>query len=81
MEFIHEDNEVNKKELEFVKKDISDTFNISQEEYLDLKAFIVDGREFIHSKRKVLFINNQEYLNQDSLGKQNRTRRNLSAHH
>ena len=66
LEFIHEDNEVNEKELEFVKT-VADTFNISQEEYLDLKAFIVDGREFIHSKRKVLFINNQEYLNQDSL--------------
>ena len=50
-EFIHEDNQINEKELEFVKT-VADTFNISEDEYYDLKAFIIDGKEHIKNKKK-----------------------------
>lgn len=63
LEFIHEDHEVNDKELEFVKT-VADTFNISEEEYYDLKAFIIDGREHIKSKRKLLYIDGMADLQQ-----------------
>jgi ABC transport system ATP-binding/permease protein len=59
LEFIHEDQEVSDKELDFVKT-VADTFNISEEEYYDLKAFLIDGLEMIKSKRKLLYIDYQE---------------------
>ncbi len=58
LEFIHEDNEVNEKELDFIKT-VADTFNISEEEYYDLKAFIIDGIDLLKSKKKLLVINYQ----------------------
>jgi ABC-type multidrug transport system ATPase subunit len=59
LEFIHEDSDVTEKELDFVKT-VADTFNISEDEYYDIKAFIIDGIEVVKSKKKLLFINNQE---------------------
>jgi len=55
LEFIHEDNATSDKELDFIKT-VADTFNISEEEYLELKAFIIDGLDLIKNKKKVLLI-------------------------
>jgi len=57
LEFIHEDNVVTEKELDFVKT-VADTFNISEEEYFDLKHYIIDGIKYIKSQKKLLLINN-----------------------
>ncbi len=59
LEFIHEDNAVSDKELDFIKT-VADTFNISEEEYLELKAFIIDGIDKIKAQKKVLQIDNKE---------------------
>jgi len=59
LEFIHEDQEVSEKELDFVKT-VADTFNISEEEYFDIKAFLIDGIEMIKFKRKLLYIDYQD---------------------
>lgn len=58
LEFIHEDNSISDKELDFIKT-VAETFNIGEDEYFDLKAYIIDGIEFIKAKRKMLFIDNQ----------------------
>jgi ABC transport system ATP-binding/permease protein len=68
LEFISEDSQLNEKELDFVKT-VADTFNISEEEYYDLKAFIIDGFEYIKSKKKTLYINN---LDKDEFYAQNK---------
>jgi ABC transport system ATP-binding/permease protein len=57
LEFIHEDNIITEKELDFVKT-VADTFNISESEYFDLKHYIIDGVKHINSEKKLLLINN-----------------------
>ena len=57
LEFIHEDYVVTDKELDFVKT-VADVFNISEEEYYNLKAFIIDGIKNVQSKRNVLIVDN-----------------------
>jgi ABC-type multidrug transport system ATPase subunit len=59
LEFIHEDSMVTDKELDFVKT-VADTFNISEEEYFDLKAFLIDGFDKIKYKKKILYIDYQD---------------------
>jgi ABC-type multidrug transport system ATPase subunit/recombinational DNA repair protein RecR len=59
LEFIHEDNVVTEKELDFVKT-VADTFNISESEYFDLKYYIIDGIKYIRSEKKLLLINNKK---------------------
>jgi ABC-type multidrug transport system ATPase subunit len=57
LEFIHEDYVVTDKELDFVKT-VADVFNISENEYFNLKAFIIDGIKHVQSKRNVLIVDN-----------------------
>ncbi|MEN8122081.1 MAG: ATP-binding cassette domain-containing protein [Bacteroidota bacterium] len=59
LEFIHEDYVITEKELDFVKT-VADTFNISEEEYRNLKAIIIDGIEFIKVRKRVLLINSNQ---------------------
>lgn len=58
LEFIHEDFVVTDKELDFVKT-VADTFNISEDEYFDLKHYIIDGTETVRSQKKLLLIKSQ----------------------
>ncbi|MDF1548015.1 MAG: ATP-binding cassette domain-containing protein [Bacteroidales bacterium] len=64
LEFIHEDFEVTEKELDFVKT-VAETFNISEEEYYDLKYYIIDGIEHIKTKKKVLLIDSKSELTKE----------------
>jgi ABC transport system ATP-binding/permease protein len=59
LEFIYSSNEISEQEFEFVKT-VADVFNISNEEFLLIKAFIEDGLEVIADNPNILVINNNE---------------------
>ncbi len=58
-EFIGSDTKITEKELDFIKT-VSDVFNISDEEYADIKSLIIDGVEQIKEQRKLLIISNKK---------------------
>ncbi len=59
LEFIYSSNEISEQEFEFVTT-VADTFNIPNEEFLLLKAFIEDGLEVIPNNPNILVINDKE---------------------
>ena len=61
MEFINKSEGVSEEELDFVKT-VSDTFNISSDEYFNIKAFVIENIEAIPGKKELLIIdNNKEF--------------------
>ena len=65
LEFIHSSEEISEQENEFVTT-VADTFNISLDEYNQLKAFIEDRAEKIPDTPNILVINNKENGYQNS---------------
>ena len=59
LEFIYSSNEISDQEHEFVIT-VAETFNISNEEFNQLKAFIEDTSDKIPNSPDILVINNQE---------------------
>lgn len=59
LEFIYSSDEISEQENEFVIT-VADTFNISVEEYNQLRAFIEDTAEKIPNTPNILVINNKE---------------------
>lgn len=59
LEFIHSSNEISDQEYEFVIT-VADTFNIPNEEFNHIKAFIEDREEKIPNTSDILVINNKE---------------------
>lgn len=57
LEFIHEDSDITENELDFIKT-VADVFNISTEEYGEIKNFMIDGVEKIQTQKKLLIIDN-----------------------
>ncbi len=64
-EFIGSDTAISDKELDFIKT-VSDVFNISEEEYSDIKSFVIDGTEHIKEQKKLLTIENNTADNVNS---------------
>jgi len=58
LEFIWSDREITDGEIRFIKT-VADTFNISESEYNNCKAFIFEGKPDNISKDRVLIIDNQ----------------------
>ena len=58
LEFIYSDKEISEGELRFIKT-VADTFNISESEYNNCKAFIFEGKPDNIEQDKVLIIDNQ----------------------
>jgi len=59
LEFIYSSNEISEQENEFVIT-VADTFNISVEEFNQLRAFVEDTAEKIPNTPNILVINNKE---------------------
>lgn len=59
LEFIYSSNEISEQEHEFVIT-VADTFNISTEEFNQLKSFVEDKEEKIPNTPNILVINNKE---------------------
>lgn len=59
LEFIYSSDEISEQENEFVIT-VADTFNISAEEFAQLRAFIEDTAEKIPNTPNILVINNKE---------------------
>jgi ABC transport system ATP-binding/permease protein len=59
LEFIHSGDEINSDDLEFVKT-VADTFNISEQEYFNIKTFILDNPNDIPEKGRLLLIDNRK---------------------
>ncbi len=59
LEFIHSSEEISDQEHEFVIT-VAETFNISNEEFNQLKDFVEDKSELIPNSPKILVINNKE---------------------
>lgn len=59
LEFIYSSNEISEQEHEFVIT-VADTFNISNEEFQQLKTFIEDREEKIPNSPNILVINNKD---------------------
>lgn len=59
LEFIYSSNEISEQENEFVIT-VADTFNISTEEFDQLRAFVEDTAEKIPNTPNILVINNKE---------------------
>ncbi len=59
LEFIYSSNEISEQEYEFVIT-VAETFNISNEEFLQLKHFVEDKSEIIPNSPHILVINNKE---------------------
>ena len=59
LEFIHSSEEISDQEHEFVIT-VAETFNISNEEFNQLKDFVEDKSELIPNTPKILVINNKE---------------------
>lgn len=59
LEFIYSSNEISEQEHEFVLT-VADTFNISMEEFNQLRAFVEDTAEKIPNSPDILVINNKE---------------------
>ncbi|MBN1252428.1 MAG: ATP-binding cassette domain-containing protein [Bacteroidales bacterium] len=81
LEFIHEDYTITDKELDFVKT-VAETFNVSEDEYLDAKAFIIEDNDKIKIQKKLLKINSKETKNNKILNKksQNNDDANVYKH-
>lgn len=58
LEFIYSSNEISDQEFEFVTT-VADTFNIPEDEFLLLKAFIEDTAEIIPNNPNILVINDK----------------------
>lgn len=58
LEFIYSSNEISEQEFEFVTT-VADTFNIPNEEFLQVKSFIEDGSEVIPDDANILVINDK----------------------
>lgn len=58
LEFIYSSNEISDQEFEFVTT-VADTFNIPNEEFLLLKAFIEDSLEVIPNNPNILVVNDK----------------------
>ncbi|MGZ3931193.1 MAG: ATP-binding cassette domain-containing protein, partial [Bacteroidia bacterium] len=59
LEFIYSSNEISEQEQEFVLT-VADTFNISMEEFNQLRSFVEDKPEVIPNSPTILVINNKE---------------------
>lgn len=59
IEFIYSSNEISEQENEFVVT-VAETFNIPNEEYLNLRSFVEDKTESIPNSPNILVINNKE---------------------
>ena len=59
LEFIHSSDEISEQENEFVIT-VAETFNISEDEYNQLRAFVEDTAEKIPNASNILVINNKE---------------------
>lgn len=59
LEFIYSSNEISEQEYEFVIT-VAETFNIVNEEFLQLKHFVEDKVEVIPDSPRILVINNKE---------------------
>lgn len=59
LEFIYSSNEISEQEYEFVIT-VAETFNIPEEEFALLKAFIEDNIDIIPNNPNILVINNKE---------------------
>lgn len=59
LEFINEDDKVTEQELDFVKT-VADVFNIQQNEYENIKAFILNSIDEIPEKEQLLIIESIE---------------------
>lgn len=59
LEFIYSSNEISEQENEFVTT-VADTFNISTDEFTQLRAFVEDTIDKIPDTPRVLVINNKE---------------------
>lgn len=59
LEFIHSSEEISDQEHEFVIT-VAETFNISNEEFNQLRDFVEDKSELIPNSPKILVINNKE---------------------
>jgi len=59
LEFIYSSNEISEQENEFVTT-VADTFNISLEEFNQLRAFIEDTADKVPNSPDILVINNKE---------------------
>ena len=59
LEFIYSSNEISEQENEFVTT-VADTFNISTEEFDQLRAFVEDTAEKVPDTASILVINNKE---------------------
>jgi len=59
LEFIYSSNEISEQEFEFVNT-VAETFNIPNEEFMGLKAFVEDKLELIPNSPTLLVINNKE---------------------
>lgn len=60
LEFIYSSNEISEQEYEFVIT-VAETFNIANEEFLQLKHFVEDKAEVIPDSPHILVINNKEF--------------------
>lgn len=60
LEFIYSSNEISEQEQEFVLT-VADTFNISMEEFNQLRSFVEDKPEVIPNAPNILVINNKEH--------------------
>ncbi len=59
LEFIYSSNEISEQEFEFVTT-VAETFNIPNEEFMGLKAFVEDKLEVVPNTPSILVINNKE---------------------
>src|ERR1051325_4559329 len=59
LEFIYSSNEISEQEYEFVIT-VAETFNIPNEEFLQLKHFVEDKSEVVPDSPHILVINNKE---------------------
>src|SRR3982751_1407814 len=59
LEFIYSSNEISEQEQEFVLT-VADTFNISMDEFNQLRSFVEDKSEVIPNAANILVINNKE---------------------
>jgi ABC-type multidrug transport system ATPase subunit/uncharacterized tellurite resistance protein B-like protein len=59
LEFIYSSNEISEQEYEFVIT-VAETFNIANEEFLQLKHFVEDKAEVIPDSPRILVINNKD---------------------
>ncbi|PLX05143.1 MAG: ABC transporter [Marinilabiliales bacterium] len=66
LEFINFGGHITDNEVEFVKT-VADTFNISQQEYEDCKALILDKYDKIPNKSNVLIIDNNEFFDEGDI--------------